>query len=446
MKLVLTDVGNLSGAEASAINTINNNSTAIELALENTLSRDGTTPNEMGADIDLNGNDLLNVGTGEFDFITVGGETITSELFSVGPKGWSPKYAVINDGTRRVFQLVGYVGGEGTEPTDNVGQYVSSSGYTATIGSAADIRGPAGAGTGDLLAANNLSDISSASTAFGNIKQAATTSATGVVELATSAEALANTDTVRAVTPSGLWLPPGFIYGCTLSNNSGDITNDIDISSGKVRSSDDTENLILSSALTKRLDAAWAVGSGNGGLDTGSIANTVYHIHLIKRTDTGVVDALFSTSATSPTLPTNYTVSRRIGSVIRVSGAIKEFIQHGNIFRWKTPVLDINQDPTTSYTNFTLTVPTGFRVIVEANVYANNANFDTGVHVKTPDASDGLASTTVSPLSVIYGVATGNGTVRVLTNSSGQVSAQAGRSNTDFRFATISYEDYRGQY
>jgi len=43
-------------------------------------------------------------------------------------------------------------------------------------------------GGGDLLSANNLSDVGNAATAFGNIKQDATTSATGVVELATDGE------------------------------------------------------------------------------------------------------------------------------------------------------------------------------------------------------------------------------------------------------------------
>lgn len=59
-------------------------------------------------------------------------------------------------------------------------------------------------GTGDLLAANNLSDVASAATAFGNIKQAATTSATGVSELATDGEAQAKSDTARVLTPSNL--------------------------------------------------------------------------------------------------------------------------------------------------------------------------------------------------------------------------------------------------
>lgn len=52
-----------------------------------------------------------------------------------------------------------------------------------------------------LRAANNLGDVASAATAFGNIKQSATTSATGVVELATNAEAVTGTDPARAVTP-----------------------------------------------------------------------------------------------------------------------------------------------------------------------------------------------------------------------------------------------------
>lgn len=56
-KLTLTDV--TSGfATASAINA---NNTAIENAIENTLSRDGSTPNQMNAALDMNGNMILNL-------------------------------------------------------------------------------------------------------------------------------------------------------------------------------------------------------------------------------------------------------------------------------------------------------------------------------------------------------------------------------------------------
>ena len=58
--------------------------------------------------------------------------------------------------------------------------------------------------TGFLLAANNLSDVANAATSFSNIKQAATTSASGVSELATDAESITGTDTGRTITPSNL--------------------------------------------------------------------------------------------------------------------------------------------------------------------------------------------------------------------------------------------------
>lgn len=58
--------------------------------------------------------------------------------------------------------------------------------------------------TGTLAISDGGTGATSASAAFTAIKQAATTSATGVVELATTAEALAGTDTARAVTAAGL--------------------------------------------------------------------------------------------------------------------------------------------------------------------------------------------------------------------------------------------------
>jgi len=51
---------------------------------------------------------------------------------------------------------------------------------------------------------DNLSDLASAPTAFGNIKQVATETATGVVEIATQDEVDAGTDDTRTVTPFAL--------------------------------------------------------------------------------------------------------------------------------------------------------------------------------------------------------------------------------------------------
>jgi len=59
-KLTLTDLVNLNNP-TSAVTTINANSALIETALENTLSRDGTSPNTMGADLDMNSHQILNL-------------------------------------------------------------------------------------------------------------------------------------------------------------------------------------------------------------------------------------------------------------------------------------------------------------------------------------------------------------------------------------------------
>lgn len=78
-KLTLADVSNILGSPTSAQNTINNNSRLIEDALENTLSRDGTTPNQMNSDIDMNNNDLLNVESLEVNSLVLNGIPVGTE-------------------------------------------------------------------------------------------------------------------------------------------------------------------------------------------------------------------------------------------------------------------------------------------------------------------------------------------------------------------------------
>lgn len=71
---------------------LNNNNDTIEAAFENTLSRDGTGPNEMLASIDMNGNSIFNVGTvtrstslTPFDYIESAGKI---EMFTGQDGGW----------------------------------------------------------------------------------------------------------------------------------------------------------------------------------------------------------------------------------------------------------------------------------------------------------------------------------------------------------------------
>lgn len=126
----------------------------------------------------------------------------------------------------------------------------------------------------------------------------------------------------------------GYLFGLTLSPNVTDPANDVDISAGEIASSETDAVLIsLPSSITKRVDSNWVVGTNQGGLDTGSVsASATYYIWLIRRSDTGVVDALFSLSSSSPTMPTSYDQKRLLGVVGRgssVNGYPNTVVQTG---------------------------------------------------------------------------------------------------------------------
>ena len=79
------------------------------------------------------------------------------------------------------------------------------------LASFATARSNLGLGTAALQAnsffaqvSNNLSDVASPATAYANIKQAGTTSASGALQLATNTEATTGTNTAKAVTPAGV--------------------------------------------------------------------------------------------------------------------------------------------------------------------------------------------------------------------------------------------------
>lgn len=164
----------------------------------------------------------------------------------------------------------------------------------------------------------------------------------------------------------------GHIFGLQLSNSISDAANDIDIAAGEAASTEANPVLIvLASGITKRLDALWAVGTNQGGLDVGAVANTTYHVWLIQRSDTGVVDVLFSTSATSPTMPTNYDRKRRIGSIIREDNAIVGFVQSGDLFMRKAPKVDRTSSAAFGPSPLTLSVPVGIpvRPVLSSTLY-----------------------------------------------------------------------------
>ena len=129
-------------------------------------------------------------------------------------------------------------------------------------------------------------------------------------------------EALDVIAEAGIGIFSGFIYGLTVTSDAGDATNDINVGAGIAIDRTNSEFIELSADLTKRLDASWSVGDNQGGLDTGSIANATYYVYVIKRTDTGVCDVIFSENSLAPTMPTNYSLSRKVGTFVRSSAAI----------------------------------------------------------------------------------------------------------------------------
>lgn len=245
----------------------------------------------------------------------------------------------------------------------------------------------------------------------------------------------------------------GFLAGLTLSNNASDATNDIDIAIGSAAADTSPYAVMsLASALTKRLDAAWAVGSGNGGrMSAAAIADGTYHVWLIQRSDTGVVDAGFDVSATSPTMPTNYDRKRRIGSIIRASGAIVAFIQTGDLFIRSGSIFSQSYAPvgTTGAFFHTAGVPSGIKVIAKLRGTLNNASSigNSVILISSPDellsspvATSGYA-TAASQVINVYNAFT----VDVLTNTSSQVRVISADLTTNIYISTYGWVDSRGR-
>lgn len=204
-------------------------------------------------------------------------------------------------------------------------------------------------------------------------------------------------------------LPTNFITGLEISHGS-DTDHDIIVSLGKARDVSDTDDMVLSSAITKQADASWSVGTNAGGMAAGESLPTsgTIHLWLIKRSDTGVVDAMFNNHATSgltPTLPTGYDYKRRIWSFRTDASAniiLGDQVGTGLNRAWiyDSPIKDISaNNPGTSAVMATLSVPAGLSVMAKTRGYASNSGGGSYpiIYLSSPDSTDLAPSTTVSP-------------------------------------------------
>jgi hypothetical protein len=237
---------------------------------------------------------------------------------------------------------------------------------------------------------------------------------------------------------------PNYLGGLTLANDGVSPNTVIDIAVGGATSDDNANTMILNTVnFTKNCNAAWSLGSGGGALDSGSAlaASTWYHVFLIMRTDTNVVDALISTS-TSPTMPASYNRKRRIGSIgVDGNAHIVAFFQDGDRFSWSNSTWDIwNAVSVTMNTPYTLRATTPPFVTTAILVIQATAASACNMMVFTP----GSASTGVGVVH-LGGGNWGGARYEVQTDSSGQVVFQSNNTLTSAYLSTYGWIDNRGK-
>lgn len=147
------------------------------------------------------------------------------------------------------------------------------------------------------------------------------------------------------------------LVGCGTSNNAGTPNTKIDVAAGSFTEAGQTAVFALSAGT---IDCG---ATGANGLDAGSLANnTWYHSYAIAKAD-ATTALLASTSVSSPTMPSGYTLKRRIGSFkTNGSAQIIAFTQTGDRFEWTTATADVSTTATASG-NYTFNVPTGVSVV-----------------------------------------------------------------------------------
>jgi len=243
--------------------------------------------------------------------------------------------------------------------------------------------------------------------------------------------------------------PRGYLSGLTLSTAGSSVS--FGIAPGFATASDNVSPMTFTASSFTKNTSGWQVGSGNGALDTTPIqASHWYHVYLIKRTDTNVVDVLISLATnTAPLLPSPYTLYRRIGSMLTDgSSNWVAFTQSGDEFLWKTPALDQNNGHPGTTATYPLTTPPGVNTHALITVLYSNTSANAQGIIYSPDAGTQAPSTPSGYLN-FFSNAAGSFSVAnlsVRTDLTSQVNAAfaLGTGNSIY-INTYGWIDRRGQ-
>ncbi|TLX12277.1 hypothetical protein [Rhizobium sp. MHM7A] len=226
-----------------------------------------------------------------------------------------------------------------------------------------------------------------------------------------------------------------FVDGLLLSNNASNPNTHIDFAAGSARSG--SSFVSNASSFTKRINGTWAVGTGNGALDTGSVAaSATYFAYALRKNSDLSFDVVFSTSATiggvTTTLLTGYTIVKCIGVVLTNSSSnIRAFFMFPNDeYQFVTPIIDAANIATgLAGALLALTVPNGVKSKAKLRFMFNSPSTTNSVLVHDPAkgalvAGGGDQGGVAGTPQVASGFSVGNGDI--WTNTSRQVRHVAG--------------------
>lgn len=270
-----------------------------------------------------------------------------------------------------------------------------------------------------LLIAGGLCVVASGALAQGltrNITPAASVS--GLATVATSGSA---SDLSTGTIPNARLALPDYGSGCTLSRSAATT-----VGIAACATADDTTFVIMPSngrlaAYTKTL-SAWAVGTGNGCLDTGALGATKFiYLYQIQRADTGVVDYLCTITYGTPTTPANYGRKRFIGSVpMDGSGNILAFTQIGNRVVLSAAVAELSNVVVNTTPAVTLTlagVPNGHRVLGHFRATIQPGGSANAILYSSLDETDVAVAQATSTLHATTTSSTVSGAFDLMTNA-----------------------------
>ena len=164
----------------------------------------------------------------------------------------------------------------------------------------------------------------------------------------------------------------------------------ISIAVGEARSDTNTYDITLASATALSL-----ASTGANALDTGTVTSaTWYHVFAISKAEGVSAATLASTNLSSPTMPSGYTLKRRLGSIYSDADvSVQNFVQTGDNFSWHTPVIDVSAATVTaSAKTLSLSTPSGIKTQallgINAKVSGTGFNDRVGVYISPLDTAD----------------------------------------------------------